>query len=123
MVQYRIFPTNENFHELPVWLQPCPSQFTVSHPIYIDALPWPQLREKLTFEYHTYPFSMFTPLFCSSLNVNWPFDHSMTCERDGNGRLRISRAFETHLRKLENWSLKPAFAQAYPELSLSVILK
>ncbi|KAI1615956.1 hypothetical protein EDD36DRAFT_119307 [Exophiala viscosa] len=122
-LRYRIFPTEENLDELPVWLHPCPSQCRVSHPIYIDALPWPVLREKLTFEHRLYPFNMFSPVFCSSLNVNWPYDHAMTYVREASGTLRLSRAFKTHLRKLENWSLRPTFASSYPELSLSVIMK
>ncbi|KAK4935989.1 hypothetical protein LTR10_023036 [Elasticomyces elasticus] len=122
-LRYRIFPTEESLDELPVWLHPCPSQCRVSHPIYIDALPWPVLREKLTFEHRLYPFNMFSPVFCSSLNVNWPYDHAMTYVREASGTLRLSRAFKTHLRKLENWSLRPTFALSYPELSLSVIIK
>ncbi|OAL39447.1 hypothetical protein AYO20_01317 [Fonsecaea nubica] len=120
-LKYRISPSEENFKALPPWFHPRPSQCRVTHPIFIDTLPWPQLREKLTLEHHAYPFNVFTPSFCSCLNVNWPYDPAATYVRqddDATGAVHLSPAFKMHLHKLENWSLKPAFAESFPELRI-----
>ncbi|KIW39625.1 uncharacterized protein PV06_08222 [Exophiala oligosperma] len=118
--QYRIYPSEETFNEMPPWFRPCPLQCQVSHPIYIDALPWPHLREKLTFEHRLYPFHLLTPVFCSSLNINWPHNQDMTYVHEASGNLRLSRSFKKHIRKLENWTMKPAFSKQYPELTWAV---
>jgi hypothetical protein len=103
---------------MPEWFLPRVSQCIASHPIYIDTIPWPALRDKLTFEYKKYQFSQFVAPFCNSLNVNWKQDPKDTYDVNPDGSMTLSDAFVAHLRKLENWSLGPTFASVFPELAM-----
>jgi len=79
------------------------------------------MRDKLVREYHNYQFDHFFIPFTTTLSLNWPYEDTdtlLSVKGDaGNGEdLTINPVFERHLRRLENWSLGPAFAQALPGL-------
>lgn len=56
--------------------------------------------------------------FWEGLSVNWPYDAWDAIIKDETtGEVVISPAFEEHIRILENWSLGPEFARAFPSLN------
>jgi len=121
IMRWQISPTQENYDRLPDWVTPRPSQLFSPHPAWIDHLPWPRMRDKLVREYHNYQFDHFFIPFTTTLSLNWPYEDTdtlLSVKGDaGNGEdLTINPVFERHLRRLENWSLGPAFAQALPGL-------
>jgi len=51
------------------------------------------------------------------LSLNWPYEASdCLLSVPGSEELSINPVFEQHLRDLNNWSLGPAFAKAFPIL-------
>ena len=55
--------------------------------------------------------------YTQDLSVNWPHDDMETVSiQDHDSKVYIDPKFETHIRKIENWSLGRNFASAYPSL-------
>ena len=75
-----------------------------------------------------YLFDNFFIPFTGTLSLNWPYEPTDALLNSGSGNggsglgfseegeLLINPVFERHLRRLENWSLGPQFASAFPGL-------
>jgi hypothetical protein len=126
IMRWQIAPTQENYDRLPEWATPRPSQLFTPHPAWIDHLPWPKMRDRLVRDYNPrdYLFDNFFIPFTATLSVNWPYEPTDTLlSSPDNDELMINPVFERHLRRLENWSLGPAFAKAFPGLQDTYRLK
>lgn len=117
LMRWQIYSTQENYDRLPDWLTPRPSQLLTPHPAWIDYLPWPRMRDRLVMSYHDYPFENWFIPFTRTLSVNWPYEATDCLLSTGDpDELIINPVFERHFRNLGNWSLGPAFAEAFPGL-------
>jgi hypothetical protein len=126
IMRWQISPTQENYDRLPEWVAPRPSQLFTPHPAWIDHLPWPKMRDRLVREYNPrdYLFDNFFIPFTTTLNVNWPYEPTDTLLSSPESEdLMINPVFERHLRRLDNWSLGPAFSKAFPGLNDTYRLK
>ena len=117
LMRWQIYPTAENYDRMPEWLTPRPSQLLTPHPPWIDYLPWPRMRDRLVMRHQGYVFENWFVPFTETLSVNWPYE-ATDCLLSTNecDELHVNPVFERHFRNLENWSLGPAFAEAYPEM-------
>jgi hypothetical protein len=124
LMRWQIYPTPENYDRLPEWLTPRPSQLITPHPAWIDYLPWPRMRDRVVMSHQDYPFDNWFVPFTRTLSVNWPYEETDCLLSTGDGDdLIINPVFERHLRNLSNWSLGPAFAEAYPSLAETAKIK
>jgi len=126
IMRWQIAPTQENYDRLPDWVTPRPSQLFTPHPAWVDHLPWPKMRDRLVRDYNPrdYLFDNFFIPFTSTLSLNWPYEPTDTLlSSPESDELMINPVFERHLRRLENWSLGPAFAKAFPGLQDTYRLK
>lgn len=115
--QYRISPIPENALHMPDWFFPSPSQCAAAHPIYIDTVPWPAMRNGLIDTHQSYSWTSYLASFCENLNVNWTEDVRKTYVIGNNGATTLSPAFVSHLRNLKNWTMKKPFAEQFPDLA------
>ena len=130
LMRWQIHPSQANYDRLPSWITPRPSQLFTPHPAWIDHLPWPKMRDILVRDYNPrdYLFDNFFIPFTGTLSLNWPYEPTDALLNSGSGNggsglgfseegeLLINPVFERHLRRLENWSLGPQFASAFPGL-------
>ncbi|KAI9369200.1 hypothetical protein BJX61DRAFT_166873 [Aspergillus egyptiacus] len=117
LMRWQIYPTAENYHRLPDWLTPRPSQLLTPHPAWIDYLPWPRMRDRLVMSYHDYPFENWFISYTGTLSVNWPYEATDCLLSTGDmDELIINPVFERHIADINNWTLGPAFAEAFPQL-------
>jgi hypothetical protein len=126
IMRWQIAPTQENYDRLPDWVTPRASQLFTPHPAWIDHLPWPKMRDRLVRDYNPrdYLFDNFFIPFTTTLSLNWPYEPTDTLlSSPENDDLMINPVFERHLRRLENWSLGPAFAKSFPGLADTYRLK
>jgi hypothetical protein len=126
IMRWQIAPTQENYDRLPDWVTPRPSQLFTPHPAWVDHLPWPKMRDRLVRDYspRDYLFDNFFVPFTSTLSLNWPYEPTDTLlSSPESDELMINPVFERHLRRLENWSLGPAFSKAFPGLQDTYRLK
>lgn len=124
LMRWQIYPTQENYDRLPEWLTPRPSQLFTPHPAWIDHVPWPKTRDKVVRSYHDYLFEHWFLPWTSGLSVNWPYEQvdCLICTSEHEDPI-INPVFERHIRRLENWSVGPAFVQAYPDLLDTVTVR
>ncbi|KAH6717888.1 hypothetical protein BKA61DRAFT_670309 [Leptodontidium sp. MPI-SDFR-AT-0119] len=126
IMRWQISPTQENYDRLPEWVTPRPSQLFTPHPAWIDHLPFPKMRDRLVRDYNPrdYLFDNFFIPFTTTLSLNWPYEPTDTLLSSVEGEdLVINPVFERHLRRLDNWSLGPAFAKTFPGLQDTYRLK
>ncbi|TKA75365.1 hypothetical protein B0A49_03336 [Cryomyces minteri] len=124
-MRWNVAPTAENYDRLPPWMKPSERQLTWPHPAWIDHLPWPSMRDKVSEAHSQYPFDSFFVPYTTTLSLNWPYEPtdcllttavSKDVVGEGEEELSINPVFERHLRNLENWSLGTAFRRAHPGL-------
>ncbi|KAG9383337.1 DUF3425 domain containing protein [Pyrenophora tritici-repentis] len=75
VMRWQIEPTQENYDRLPHWTTPRPSQLFTAHPLWIDHLPWPRLRDKLIACQPPISFENFFIPFTTTISLNWPYPH------------------------------------------------
>jgi len=125
LARWFVCPCTPCLEDCPVWARPLPEAVENQHPVWIDYLPWPNMRRKLYLARTpgTRPhFEDFFVTFTSTMSVNWPYPQS-SCLNITPSRtpgdlpsIELSRAFIDHVSQLDNWSIGPAFASAFPEL-------
>lgn len=124
VMRWEVSPSQETYERLPEWIRPIASQLYTPHPIWIDYLPWPGLRDKLVACYPRFPFDNFFIPYTTTVSLNWPYRLMNTLSTKADTEeLAINPVFEEHLRDLGNWSLGPAFAKAHPALAETVRIK
>ncbi|KXX76009.1 AP-1-like transcription factor [Madurella mycetomatis] len=119
LMRWQVSPTHENYLRLPDWFRPLPVQTDKEHPAWIDHIPFPGMRGRLVSDYEPgeFPFDNFFIPFTSTLCVNWPYeDVDVLLASPAGDELMINPVFERHMRRLENWTLGPAFERAFPGL-------
>ncbi|KAH8820448.1 hypothetical protein F5884DRAFT_49652 [Xylogone sp. PMI_703] len=120
-MRWRISPTQENYDRLPEWLTPRSYQLFTTHPLWIDFIPWPKMRDGLVRDYITdhYIFDDFFVPFTTTLSLNWPYAAMDTLiSSPGSGEeFMINPVFERHIRDLRNWTLGPVFTESFPKLA------
>ncbi|KAH6646085.1 hypothetical protein BKA67DRAFT_541075 [Truncatella angustata] len=130
IMRWQIFPSKENYDRLPSWCVPTQSQLQILHPAWVDHLPFPEMREKIAkaFRYPPaaqveFPFNDFFVPFTDTLSLNWPYEETDVLIETPDGELLINPVFETHMKRLENWTLGEQFAQTFPQLRGTFNLK
>ncbi|KAK0740216.1 hypothetical protein B0T18DRAFT_470800, partial [Schizothecium vesticola] len=130
LLRWELSPTPENLARVPEWLRPRATQTATAHPVWINYLPWPRLREALVGFWTREPGvcrleNFFVP-FTTTLSVNWPYEDVDALimvpppggeEEEEEGReVLINPVFERHIGRLENWTVGDAFYDAFPAL-------
>ncbi|KAE8873016.1 hypothetical protein PTNB73_02167 [Pyrenophora teres f. teres] len=75
VMRWQIEPTQDNYDRLPHWATPRPSQLFTAHPLWIDHLPWPRLRDRLIACQPPISFENFFIPFTTTISLNWPYPH------------------------------------------------
>ncbi|MCJ1422806.1 hypothetical protein MMC29_000686 [Sticta canariensis] len=124
IMRWQISPTQETYDRLPEWVTPRPSQLFTPHPAWVDHLPWPRMRDRMVHLYPNIALENFFIPYTTTLSLNWPYDPSDTLlSLPDSDELSINPVFERHLRDLNNWTLGPAFAKAFPMLAETTKIK
>lgn len=123
-MRWQIYPTPENYHRLPEWLTPRPSQMFTPHPAWMDNVPWPRMRDRIIHDSENYKFDNWFVPFTTGLSVNWPYEeHDCLIVTEGGGEPLLNPVFERHILRLENWSVGPQFVRAFPKLADTVLVR
>lgn len=137
VMRWQISPTQENYDRLPDWMTPRASQIFTPHPVWVDHLPWPRMRDQMVQLYPEISLDNFFIPYTTTLSLNWKYEASDTLLNMGgagvggnNGgseggaeEFSINPVFERHLRDLSNWTLGPAFEKAFPALAHTCSIK
>lgn len=121
-MQWRANMTEENKALVPVWFLPRPAQEKIQHPLVIDFLVWPGLRERLVFEYEKYQADGdFSFCFVEYFHFYWPFPDDQVAQYDETGSIvGMSKLFRELIYDLKNWTMLPQFFQRFPEMKADI---
>ncbi|KAI9817094.1 MAG: hypothetical protein M1827_001206 [Pycnora praestabilis] len=116
LMRWQISPSPLTYDALPDFMTPRPSQLVTHHPIWMDQVAWPDLRDRIINHQDIYDTLEFQALFTAHITVNWPY-RPMDALVFQNDEVLMNPVFERHINRLDNWSMGPGFAQRYPELA------
>ncbi|KAH7040541.1 uncharacterized protein B0I36DRAFT_233038 [Microdochium trichocladiopsis] len=124
-MRWSISPTQENYDTLPHFIRPTTKQLTIPHPVWLDHLPFPGMRDKLISD--PLPDDLFDNFFIpftSTISLNWPYEETDVFLQTPDGsEIMINPVFERHMRRGENWTLGDAFDKTFPNLRGTYNLK
>ena len=121
-MRYRANPTEENKSQVPPWFLPRPAQDRIQHPLVIDFLVWPGLRERLVFEYEKYTATGdFSFCFVEYFHFYWPYPDEQVAQYDQSGLIcGLSKLFHDFVYELKHWTMLPPFFDRFPEMKADI---
>ncbi|KAL4939682.1 hypothetical protein BDV06DRAFT_33087 [Aspergillus oleicola] len=115
-LRWRLCPDPETQSDVPPWLYPTEIQKTIPHPVCIDFLPWPSLRDKLIHSAQPYQDPRHSVImYMRSIHFRWPEDQEFIYTNE-EGELMPTEGFERGLYEYENWRVSEEWAGMFPKL-------
>ncbi|KKK25667.1 hypothetical protein P175DRAFT_0511392 [Aspergillus ochraceoroseus IBT 24754] len=115
-LRWRLCPDEETQRDVPTWLYPTEIQKTVPHPVCIDFLPWPGLRDRLIRNIqHIQDPRHSVILYMRSVRFSWPEDQEFVYTSE-QGELMPTESFEAGIYAYENWQVSREWAATFPKL-------
>ncbi|KAK5100829.1 hypothetical protein LTR70_001135 [Exophiala xenobiotica] len=121
-MRYKANPTEENKLQVPAWFLPRPAQERIQHPLVIDFLVWPGLRERLVFEYEKYTATGdFSFCFVEYFHFYWPYPNEQVAQYDQSGLIcGLSKLYHDFVYDLKHWTMLPPFFDRFPEMRADI---
>lgn len=127
LTRWFICPCQPCLTRVPNWCIPIPEARDTRHAVWVDYLPWPEMRRRLILARTPgtrINFDDFFVTFTYTMSINWPYgrDSCLTVtppksdDPSAPPSVELDPGFEQHIRRLENWSLGPEFVSNFPEL-------
>lgn len=125
VARWLICPCQTCLERCPPWSRPVPEALDHDHAVWVDYLPHPSMRRKLILARTPGTRVNFDDWFVSftgTLSVNWPYPASActiitpAANPEDPPTVELNPTFEEHIRRLENWSVGPEFANNFPEV-------
>ncbi|QKX57808.1 uncharacterized protein TRUGW13939_04928 [Talaromyces rugulosus] len=113
-LRWRLYPDKETFRDVPEWVHPTEIQKTVPHPVCVDFIPWPKLRDYIVLHKYTDPRHSVS-LFIRSIRVRWP-DNRDFYTMSAQGELLLDPEFEEAVYRYENWQISKDWIEMFPAL-------
>lgn len=101
---------------LPSWYRPRPTQKSIAHPLAVDILPWPGLRERAVLDPHLTLSNRFWNDVIYCFRFYWPYDEADAVKIDpGSKLLGFTGKFQNSVREIHKWTMDETFFAAFPE--------
>jgi hypothetical protein len=113
-----MYPNPEWYHDVPEIMRPTEVQDTYLHPVCIDFLPWPALRNYLC-QNQNKDSRHCVDLYMRSIKLHWPAQKELLCKGE-SGAFELHPDFEATVCDARNWSLVSPWADAFGHLSIHV---
>ncbi|KAK6501596.1 hypothetical protein TWF481_009431 [Arthrobotrys musiformis] len=114
LLRWRICPTPETYYDLPEWYRPSELQKTWPHPLCIDLLAWPKLRDGIIPVYEQLDKLRLSRDIMESITVGWPETEPLLVKDFRNNTAVLNPKFEEHIWKFSNWRMGPLWALRQP---------
>lgn len=117
LTRWIISPSPETYDRLPTFLRPTEDQIQVKHPVSVDNVPWPKMRQNMIHRWHVYAEhrdELFGMMACC-VKLRWPWGVDIL-ERNAENELCIKPKFYETFMNLQGWGLTPEFITQYPDL-------
>ncbi|KAL2424300.1 hypothetical protein ABEF95_008381 [Exophiala dermatitidis] len=111
LIRWMILCSSANYDDIPELYRPTPMQMSIPHSAAVEFCPFPHIRDALCRQYRD-----FLPVLAGNISCNWPYKFDMCVERlDGTGHVVLTDAFVRHVLVPENWTVKSAIFDTFPE--------
>lgn len=107
-------PGEDTLRDVPPWMMPTEIQQSHPHPVVVDYLPWPSLRNYLCMSGDIDPRHSMRG-YLESVRFLWSPEVPLMVQ-SATGEPILSPEFEVAASKLENWTMGPPWAEAFPHL-------
>lgn len=84
------------------------------HPVSVDFLPWPALRDYICLHQHN-DSRHSVDLYIKCMRLNWPKEEELLC-RNGTGVVDLNPRFESIAFDAKNWYLASPWPEMFPRL-------
>ena len=95
-------------------MRPTEIQMSNLHPVSIDFLPWPDLRDYLCL-HQNMDSRHSVDLYIKCVRLNWPKDKDLLC-RSASGLMDLNPDFESIAFDAKNWYLTSPWTEMFPQL-------
>ncbi|OCK83252.1 hypothetical protein K432DRAFT_189286 [Lepidopterella palustris CBS 459.81] len=115
--RWSIFPSVEHYQRIPEWMRPTPTQTITPHAVWIDFIPWPEIRDAFinSPELAETPDAFEMLVINASVNWPWPLNEVISLRSNVDG-VQLNKTFEQYVRDINNWSLSPVIVAVFPVL-------
>ncbi|KAJ6441538.1 bZIP transcription factor [Purpureocillium lavendulum] len=114
LLRWRLYPNPESFNDVPDLIRPSRVQNSILHPVSIDYMPWPRLRDFLCLNQNR-DSRHSVDLYIRSIQLRWPADKQLLC-RSPIGDIQLNPEFESVISDIRYWHLGPPWSDAFPSL-------
>ncbi|KAH7136213.1 hypothetical protein EDB81DRAFT_886327 [Dactylonectria macrodidyma] len=123
ILRYRFFPSLQAYNDIPESLRPTDIQTSVPHPLHVDFMPFPLLRDAMALGKITIDGfrEQLDADWGRHISLNWPSSESLLVK--DLGETALNHKFEGHVCTYENWSLDETFAKKYPDMAPLVTIR
>lgn len=110
------FVNANELSSLPSWYRPRPTQKAIAHPLAIDVLPWPGLRERAVLDPSLISSDKFWSDVIYCFRFCWPHEEADAVKLDPQSQLLgFTGTFQNSVRDIDKWKMDQAFFEAFPE--------
>lgn len=101
---------------LPYWYRPRPTQKSIPHPLAIDVLPWPGLRERAILDPTLTLSSRFWSDVIYCFRFCWPHEDVDAVKVNPQSKLYgFTGKFQNSVRDINKWHMDQTFFETFPE--------
>ncbi|KID93482.1 bZIP transcription factor, partial [Metarhizium majus ARSEF 297] len=118
LLRWRMYPNPDWYHDVPILMRPTEVQNTHLHPVCIDFLPWPALRDYLC-QNQNKDSRHSVDLYMRSIQLHWPPEKPLLCT-DPGGAVELHPDFEATVCDAQSWTLVSPWAEAFEHLKMHV---
>jgi len=113
-----MYPCPEFYRDIPECMRPTPKQENIPHPIGIDFLVFPRLRDALVDRPEIYQKRKreFETNFTKLVRLQWPKSKPILVP-NYDGEIESDPTFEAFAENLDHWALTDEWHEIYPEFS------
>jgi hypothetical protein len=113
--RWYIAPSQESFAAIPKHMRPTPCQLLLGHPVYVIAILWPSLRDRLILHWHKYNLENVFGLLSCTVRVRSSFNGNFVV-RENDGEPQVDEAFYKRFTQEDGWGILERFWIEYSEL-------
>ncbi|KAG9254865.1 uncharacterized protein F5Z01DRAFT_99330 [Emericellopsis atlantica] len=124
LVRWLVCLSRETYDRMPAFMRPTSLQRAVPHPAWVDLVLFPAARDDIIRLRDWSPdrFEAYRAATARSLSANWPYADSGAVVESESGdhdgqRAALNPIFEAHVRNLDNWTVSPEVAAAFPYMA------
>lgn len=106
----------ETYDDVPEWYRPSSLQRSTPHPVCIDLVAWPQLRDLLVQKMHQIDAEALSRDISDCITIDWPENQQLFVQDLRTNQPILNPSFEAHVWEYSNWKMRKAWSWKQPQM-------